>query len=77
MEDLEEKISDEQIRKKTAEEKLQSRNKLLVGIRDGLDRLTDKLVGNILINCDTRCVISQSPAAYSCLDIRKTCLVKV
>lgn len=44
MEDLEEKIADEQSRKKSAEEKLQSRNKLLVGIREGLDRLTDKLV---------------------------------
>ncbi|TRY80512.1 hypothetical protein TCAL_10729, partial [Tigriopus californicus] len=43
MEDLEEKIADEQSRKKSAEEKLQSRNKLLVGIREGLDRLTDKL----------------------------------
>ncbi len=44
MEELEEKISDEQVRKKAAEEKLQSRNKLLVGIREGLDRLTEKLV---------------------------------
>jgi hypothetical protein len=44
MEDLEEKIADEQCRKKSAEERLQSRNKLLVGIREGLDRLTEKLV---------------------------------
>ncbi len=46
MEDLEEKIAEEQDRKKAAEEKLQSRNKLLVGIREGLDRLTEKLVSN-------------------------------
>ena len=44
MEDLEEKITEEQIRKKAAEEKLQSRNRLLVGIREGLDQLTEKLV---------------------------------
>jgi hypothetical protein len=44
MEDLEEKIAEEQDRKKAAEEKLQSRNKLLVGIREGLDKLTEKLV---------------------------------
>ena len=44
MEDLEENIGEEQARKKAAEERLQSRNKLLVGIREGLDRLTEKLV---------------------------------
>ena len=44
MEDLEEKIAEEQIRKKAAEEQLQSRNKLLVGIREGLDQLTEKMV---------------------------------
>lgn len=44
MEDLEDKIGEEQGRKKATEEKLQSRNKLLVGIREGLDRLVEKLV---------------------------------
>ena len=37
MEDLEDKISIEQDRKKEAEEDLKNRNKLLVGIREGLD----------------------------------------
>ena len=49
MEDLEEKITEEQIRKKAAEEKLQSRNRLLVGIREGLDQLTEKLVSKCRI----------------------------
>lgn len=49
MEDLEEKIADECDRKKAAEEKLQSRNKLLVGIREGLDRLAEKLVMTIKV----------------------------
>ena len=44
MEELEDKIAEEQERKQAAEERLQSRNKLLVGIREGLDRLTEKLV---------------------------------
>ena len=44
MEDLEEKIGIEQDRKKGAEEKLQNRNKLLVGIREGLDHLVQTLV---------------------------------
>lgn len=44
MEELDDKIGEEQSRKKATEEKLQSRNKLLVGIREGLVRLTDKLV---------------------------------
>ena len=43
MEDLEETISQEQERKQEAEEKLQSQNKLLIGIREGLDHLVDKL----------------------------------
>jgi hypothetical protein len=46
MEELEEQISEESARKTNAEERLQSRNKLLVGIREGLDRLTEKLVNN-------------------------------
>jgi hypothetical protein len=44
MEDLEDKIGIEQDRKKEAEEKLQARNKLLVGIREGLDHLVQTLV---------------------------------
>ena len=44
MEDLEDKIAEEQDRKRAAEEKLLSRNKLLAGIREGLEKLTDKLV---------------------------------
>ena len=44
MEDLEDKIGVEQERKKLAEEKLQARNKLLVGIREGLDHLIHTLV---------------------------------
>lgn len=43
MEDLEEKITEEQERKKTAEEKLQAQNKLLIGIREGLDHIVEKL----------------------------------
>ena len=46
MEDLEDKITTEQERKKEAEEKLQNRNKLLVGIREGLDHLVTTLVSN-------------------------------
>ena len=49
MEDLEEKIGIEQDRKKGAEEKLQNRNKLLVGIREGLDHLVQTLVSEF--NC--------------------------
>lgn len=44
MEDLEDKISIEQDRKKEAEEDLKNRNKLLVGIREGLDHLVQTLV---------------------------------
>ena len=44
MEDLEDNIGIEQERKKAAEEKLASRNKLLVGIREGLDHLVQTLV---------------------------------
>ena len=44
MEDLEDKIAEEQDRKRAAEEKLLSRNKLLAGIREGLEKLTEKLV---------------------------------
>ena len=44
MEDLEDKIACEQERKKEAEESLQARNKLLVGIREGLDHLVETLV---------------------------------
>ena len=43
MEDLEETITQEQERKKEAEEKLEAQNKLLIGIREGLDQLVDKL----------------------------------
>ena len=43
MEDLEDKITEEQQRKKQAEEKLQAQNKLLIGIREGLDHITEKL----------------------------------
>ena len=43
MEDLEDKITEEQQRKKAAEEKLQAQNKLLIGIREGLDHITEKL----------------------------------
>ena len=48
MEDLEDKITTEQERKKEAEEKLQNRNKLLVGIREGLDHLVTTLVSDSL-----------------------------
>ena len=51
MEDLEEKIGIEQDRKKGAEEKLQNRNKLLVGIREGLDHLVQTLVSEF--NCSS------------------------
>ena len=44
MEDLEDKIGIEQDRKKQAEEDLKARNKLLVGIREGLDHLVQTLV---------------------------------
>ena len=44
MEDLEDKIAEEQDRKKAAEDRLMSRNKLLAGIREGLEKLTEKLV---------------------------------
>ncbi|QQP56931.1 Uncharacterized protein FKW44_001767, partial [Caligus rogercresseyi] len=43
MESLEESIGDEQARKEEAEEKLLQRNKLLAGIRQGLDSLLHKL----------------------------------
>ncbi len=46
MEELDDKIAEEQERKQFSEEKLQARNKLLVGIREGLDRLTEKLFLN-------------------------------
>ena len=46
MEDLEDKIAEEQDRKRAAEEKLLSRNKLLAGIREGLEKLTEKLVSH-------------------------------
>ena len=44
MEDLEDKIGTEQERKKDAEESLKARNKLLVGIREGLDHFMQTLV---------------------------------
>ena len=44
MEDLEDKIGIEQDRKKEAEESLKARNKLLVGIREGLDHMVQTLV---------------------------------
>ena len=44
MEDLEDKITIEQDRKKEAEESLKARNKLLVGIREGLDHSVQTLV---------------------------------
>lgn len=43
MEDLEYQIQTEQERQQESEEKLQSQNKLLVGIREGLDNLVEKL----------------------------------
>ena len=49
MEDLEDNIGIEQERKKAAEEKLASRNKLLVGIREGLDHLVQTLVSYLVI----------------------------
>ena len=49
MEDLEDKISIEQDRKKEAEEDLKARNKLLVGIREGLDHLVQTLVRKLVI----------------------------
>ena len=49
MEDLEDKISIEQDRKKEAEEDLKARNKLLVGIREGLDHLVQTLVSKLVI----------------------------
>ena len=51
MEDLEDKISIEQDRKRDAEESLQSRNKLLVGIREGLDHLVHTLVSELTCDC--------------------------
>ena len=53
MEDLEDKISIEQDRKKEAEEDLKARNKLLVGIREGLDHLVQTLV-----SCNLKPVIN-------------------
>ena len=47
MEDLEDKIGIEQDRKKEAEESLKARNKLLVGIREGLDHMVQTLVRKI------------------------------
>ena len=47
MEDLEDKISIEQDRKKEAEEDLKNRNKLLVGIREGLDHLMQTVVSKL------------------------------
>lgn len=44
MEDLEEQITEEHERKKAAEEQLQARNKLLIGIREGLEKIMEKLV---------------------------------
>lgn len=46
MEDLEDKIGIEQDRKKEAEESLKARNKLLVGIREGLDHMVRTLFVN-------------------------------
>ena len=60
MEDLEEKIGIEQDRKKGAEEKLQNRNKLLVGIREGLDHLVQTLVSEF--NC-----LKKLHLKYTCL----------
>ena len=47
MEDLEDKIGTEQDRKKEAEESLKARNKLLVGIREGLDHMVQTLVSTV------------------------------
>ena len=52
MEDLEDKIAEEQDRKRAAEEKLLSRNKLLAGIREGLEKLTEKLVSHKNVQCN-------------------------
>jgi hypothetical protein len=40
LEELDEDIQDQQIRKKSADEKLQLLNKLLVGIKSGLEIVT-------------------------------------
>ena len=48
MEDLEDKIGIEQDRKKEAEESLKARNKLLVGIREGLDHMVQTLVRGVI-----------------------------
>ena len=50
MEDLEDKIGTEQDRKKEAEESLKARNKLLVGIREGLDHMVQTLVSTKATN---------------------------
>ena len=51
MEDLEDKIGIEQDRKKEAEESLKARNKLLVGIREGLDHMVQTLVRKKFFKC--------------------------
>ena len=51
MEDLEDKIGIEQDRKKEAEESLKARNKLLVGIREGLDHMVQTLVRKKKFKC--------------------------
>merc|ERR1711936_699360 len=51
LEDLEEDITDQQARKKTADEKLQLLNKLLVGIKSGLETVTTKLYAGEPAGC--------------------------
>ena len=58
MEDLEDKITIEQDRKKDAEESLKARNKLLVGIREGLDHLVQTLVSPFSLDQSTISITS-------------------
>merc|ERR1711936_564295 len=51
LEELEEDITDQQARKKTADEKLQLLNKLLVGIKSGLETVTTKLYAGEPAGC--------------------------
>ena len=65
MEDLEDKISIEQDRKKEAEEDLKARNKLLVGIREGLDHLVQTLVSKLVITSSPTTVDQNIPEKVS------------
>ena len=65
MEDLEDKISIEQDRKKEAEEDLKARNKLLVGIREGLDHLVQTLVSKLVITSSPTTMVQITPEKVS------------